>query len=111
MVIDLTQRLKRNGASRVSTESAFSALRLFVSTGVGFLVGLLALLVLRWSLPGLERVVYFLSYPGIRLGRLWTDAGFPPHGEGAYGVIALGILIQWAALGFILGLCWRNRPR
>ena len=83
--------------------------RLFFATTVGFLVGVLVLVVLRWSVPGLESLVHFLSYPGIRLGRLWTDAGLPPHGEAAFGIIALGILIQWTALGFVVGVWWRRR--
>jgi hypothetical protein len=83
--------------------------RLLISTTVGFLVGVLALVVLRWSVPVLEVLVHFLCYPGIRLGRFWTDAGFPPHGEAAFGVIALGILIQWTILGFVVGLCRRRR--
>ena len=86
-----------------------SSSRLSISTAVGFIVGVLVLVVLRWSVPGLESLVYFLSYPGIRLGRLWTDAGLPPHGEGAFGIIALGILIQWTVLGFVVGVWWRRR--
>ncbi len=86
-----------------------TALRLFISTVAGILTGLLGLLVLRWSVPGLSDAAYFLSYPGIRLGRLWTDAGFPPYGEAAYGIIALGIMIQWTLVGFIVGLCWSRR--
>jgi len=78
------------------------------TTAAGFTVGLLALLVLRWAVPGLSEAVFVLSYPGIRLGRVWTDSGLPPHGEAAFGVIALGILIQWTALGTLVGW-WRGR--
>jgi len=83
--------------------------RILIATAVGFLVGMLVLVVLREAVPGLDGLVHFLSYPGIRLGRLWTDAGLPPHGEAAFGIIALGILIQWTLLGFIAGLWWRRR--
>lgn len=74
----------------------------------GFAGGLLALLVLRWDVPGLSEAVYVLSYPGIRLGRVWTDSGLPPHGDAAFGIIALGILIQWTAVGALVGW-WRGR--
>ena len=83
--------------------------RLPVSTAVGFLVGVFALVVLRYSFPVLDTVMYFLSYPGARLARFWTDAGYPPQGEAAFGVIALGILMQWTILGFVAGLWWRRR--
>lgn len=82
--------------------------RFLISIAAGFTVGLLALLVLRWDVPGLAGVVFALSYPGIRLGRVWTDSGLPPHGDAAFGIIALGILIQWTALGAFVGW-WRGR--
>jgi hypothetical protein len=66
-------------------------------------------MVLRFSLPGLGTAAYVLSYPGIRIGRLWTDAGLPPQGEAAFGVLALTILMQWTFLGFVFGFCWRKR--
>jgi hypothetical protein len=84
-------------------------LRLLASAIAGFLVGVLALLALRAAVPGVADVVYVLSYPGIRLGRLWTDAGLPPHGEAAFGIIASGILIQWIVLGLACGFYWKRR--
>ena len=83
--------------------------RLAGSTLAGFLLGVAVLMVFRFSLTGLESVAYGLSYPGIRLGRLWTDSGLPPHGEAAFGVIALTIMMQWIFLGFVFGFCWRKR--
>jgi hypothetical protein len=84
-------------------------LRLAGSTFVGILLGVAVLMIFRLSLAGLQDVAYALSYPGIRLGRLWTDSGLPPHGEGAFGVIALTIVMQWTFLGFVAGFCWRKR--
>ncbi|HPA19470.1 MAG TPA: hypothetical protein PLU30_17115 [Verrucomicrobiae bacterium] len=82
---------------------------LLMSAALGFLMGVIVLFVLAQSDSGLEAAAHFLSYPGIRLGRLWTDAGLPPQGDAAFGVIALAILLQWIAVGFVVGLCWRRR--
>lgn len=88
-----------------------TAWRLLVATALGFLVGVIVLFVLAQSDSGLETAAHFLSYPGIRLGRFWTDAGLPPQGDAAFGVIVLAILLQWIVVGFVVGLCWRRRPR
>ena len=83
-------------------------LRVYASTMIGLLVGVAALYILRSSVPGVSPLFYFLSYPGIRVGRLWTDSGLPPYGEAAFGIIALGIIIQWTVLGFFTGVCWKR---
>jgi len=83
-------------------------LRIYAGTMLGVLVGTIALLVLHSSIPGLSGIFFFLSYPGIRLGRIWTDSGLPPYGEAAFSIIALGIVIQWTCLGFLTGLCWKK---
>ena len=82
-----------------------------VGLGGGVVVSLLALLALRFELPGLAQAAFFLSYPGIRLGRVWTDSGLPPHGEGAFAIIFAGIVLQWCVVGALLGLCWRMRSK
>lgn len=82
-----------------------------VGLGGGVVVSILVLLALRFELPVLGPAAFFLSYPGIRLGRVWTDSGLPPHGEGAFGIIFAGIVIQWCVVGALVGLCWRMRSK